>query len=1568
MTDYDALAEVILSPLADLRSTIKASTSEGEEEFKPKRVLPLALSPTHIIFSLNDERLVVGFADGSISIYDTSKLFQPGTDFVTTLRVFAPAGPGPIRQIIANPGDLPELVALRREGENGGDGLAVEVLDLQSLQSKGGWRVGATDAIPTSSTSSCYIVLSLFASSSNTLLVAWSPKGKQLAIGLRNGDVVTFSPSDTGNAKLRIPKPPQAGDSSIIFVLWLSNNDFYGIYVPPGSRSPDTVQKHVAISYDPRTNSAMQTELETPYYASPALRPPGAFPAVLRTWQPTKYLIFIADSTSSDIGVVGNIADTSTASETWWNLSLEETSTPSVPLDKDDNDTVPLALEIDVSFDKPAIEQSPPLPILYLYASDGTLQAWHIQNSVGGVYPGMSPVGLSSTSTDMNSMVISESSDGGKEALAPSTSAFGQTPTATSAFGSSGFGNPTSAFGQASALSSGTSAFGSFAQDAVQREPSKSPFAQTSAFGVPSFGQPSTPFGGASSSNTAFPQQSAIAPGFGAFASSSTPSFGQTGFGFGSTSSAAVSSSPAGDAEAVMSDAAEYDNGSKFGGLSLSADSGNKDSSGKAFNSMFGNFSKPSESTQGSSQSNASTSGTQSFGAFGSIQGSSFLKPATGFGAFSNYKPQNVETKSEEPKEAPKQSPAFGTSGFGVAKPTSAFGQPSFGQSAFGKPSFGQPAFGQPSFGTSGFGKPSFGNASSSLGSTANSSGAPSSTAGAFSAFAQGPSSFAQVAQSNRISEAPSVSMSTSSDTEKTTSPFGASQSTTSAFGNTKPTPAFSASTSSAIEQKPAANAFSVTPPASAFGLATQKTNVFSGGQLPPPPSTSASQFPTTPTPTPRTQTANSTPDTSPQAKPDKVDTLTQESPTNESKIPGSSIAPAQPGTPVASLSPFKSSSPAVTTGAFANLTTTPSGFKPAAGFGAFGSGMSNTSPFANPKPAPTSAFGGSGVSAFAPINSPQSSTGATTPTFGTPTKPGGSVFGQPSFGQPSFGQPSFGRPSLAVPSTPASTETTPIKPMNSAFSAYAGSGGFSAFTKAPKPASFSDLLKSQSDSAVSESTTSPSLKTEDTKAKGGKDKEEDDADAGKARGSSFVNVDVPPSLDDHDNLPPTPSSHGTFDDEEDVEDQVQVHDDADSFLSETFSETDGEDEDAEHEAEEAEITGINAPSSVTPGSTPKSGTTARATSPTKTPETTPSKAAVNKLATPSPAVEAKNTSVFSALLTPKSDESPSTSFNSSPSPSGRPFSAFGNPATATTPPGNLSSQSLASTSSIPTVTTSSLPSKPLFAAAGQSTTPPGSPDKNPVSESSVFAPKPATPAASSVFGLGIGHPSSRPTKSSPLAGAPTTGDTAPSNAGITKPRPASPKTPFGQFPAPVIQQEPTLPRTSPAPNASQFSTPSTLLPSSTAPNKAPPLSAMSLPPITPKPAQGFPDFVAARSSATPTPLVAGNAPFIMPPSSTPLPIAKPLFGAGPAKSGPLPTGNLFGPGPKLGQQSVPTAPPTPAQPKFDSSMQSECYSVCAAVQKDLEDVNSNNLVLECTCTESILFQIYSSGIKASPL
>ena len=160
--EFDTLAtdifttEIVLSPLHELRLAIASSTADdGEINFTPKRVLALSppnATPSHVTFAFRDERLVVGLTEGPLLVYDTKSLLCQGNDNVQPLETIQPTGPGAVLQVLANPEDIPELVAVRRDVRISIDALAVEILDVNKLEVVGGWRSGETPATtPTAS-------------------------------------------------------------------------------------------------------------------------------------------------------------------------------------------------------------------------------------------------------------------------------------------------------------------------------------------------------------------------------------------------------------------------------------------------------------------------------------------------------------------------------------------------------------------------------------------------------------------------------------------------------------------------------------------------------------------------------------------------------------------------------------------------------------------------------------------------------------------------------------------------------------------------------------------------------------------------------------------------------------------------------------------------------------------------------------------------------------------------------------------------------------------------------------------------------------------------------------------------------------------------------------------------------------------------------------------------------------------------------------------------------------------------------------------------------------------------
>ena len=869
------------------------------------------------------------------------------------------------------------------------------------------------------------------------LLVAWSPKGKHLAIGLKTGDILTFSLNNKSSPHKHIP--PTA-DAMLVSLNWLGpGHTFRTSY---GAQGDAPARQHI-ITLDTKLSTATYIAPDHPF-PSFDRNQQSAYILYLPRWdedasgEGNQSLIVVGDISSVDLEVLGNIGNE------WHRQSQENPLT--LPLDKFMNDTILLALDVDL------IDATTGTPVMYAYLNDGTLQGWQVKHSkpyIGMVSTGglahtfsQSSVqsqdsgskdsdmgGLSSTSeTSPFTQFSRNDTPFGQQTSSPfgqqqsnlfGQSPFGQQPSQnTSVFGQSGFGQLTS--------SSAPSAFSSL--------PAPSPFGQTNTV-TSTFGsapvKPSPGFGAFSSGT--FGSGSSSGGTFSNLNSGTANVFGQGSFGANNVNSGeSASQSSDMTREASMSDST-----GGFGGMSLgSATSTNSN----AVNSMFGTFT------------------TAPVGAVQSVFGG-VVQPATGFGVLSNLKPSNTF----EPNK-----PATTTSTFSAAAqaPTSSgFGQTGFASPAFGKSSFGQPAFGKPGLGitppNSASGSGAFANNSATFGSLSVSTttsvfGSPetktasSGAASAFSAFASGgPATFGSALEV-------STSTDNKNDSGGAFSSFASSTPTTfaSALGvadTSKPSGEFSAfatatpAASTSLQNTPKASASaggfaSFASTSSTTSESSARTSVFGTP-------TGSKSFPSTtvsPFASPTFQSASfgdSAPirDTSntPGGSPQSAFAISPPS-SPEPGVRASSANNNAPSTPRLSPPPTSSSN------AFSNIQVTSSAFKLAAGFGAFGSATTPpTSPFfkkSDDKP-PVSALSN-------PIHQVKpSTTPASTSTFGSP-----SVLGGPK--------------SVFAPVSPPS----PTVSKSDGFGAFSGSmSGFGSFARPQK--SFSELLKGGDSDPVKPST-----------------------------------------------------------------------------------------------------------------------------------------------------------------------------------------------------------------------------------------------------------------------------------------------------------------------------------------------------------------------------------------------------------------------------------------------------------------------------------------------------------------
>ncbi|KAF8623614.1 hypothetical protein AX17_007317 [Amanita inopinata Kibby_2008] len=610
---------IILSPLHELRSSLKAAKENEDSLFIPRRTIKLPAEDVNIIaFGLHDTRLLVAFGRGQLMVYDTAHLFSPGLDNVEPLNASAGSS-APFLQILPNPGieaDLAHLIAVVR-----GDGI-VQVMDINTLEPQGGWA-GEGEATP--------------------VAISWAPKGRHLAIGLRAGDIFTYAMSGKTVPQKQIP--PTA-DGYLISVEWIGPG--YVFKTTYCSRIPESTDATLHVVHvDTKSSKGTYFNLMHPFPAADRTKQ-HAMTLVIPKWDETPEtpaesstgLAVVGDMSSVDLEV---LAHTGTQ---WFQQSQENPL--QLPLNNSMNDTTLMSLEVDLT------DSDAGVPIMYAYLNDGTLQGWHLDHPrpyVGMVKselvstpraPPLTPPSFPSTlSQPVTTSPFNQARATGQSAFSqpPSTSPFAQQQPVTSPFGQP----PSAVFGQPSLSASAqppSSAFGNVVKS-------------SGVFRVSGFGSaPST--GGAA---TAF-------SGLGA--SSRSNVFGQPSFGFSSsTTTPQTPTSPTITREASMADETP-----SVGGLSLGSEAGSQPKSGGG---IFGSFLPPTSNAVPFSAFGGTIKPATGFGAFNNYPSSQ----STTNGNSDASKPALAATSaSASTASAAPGQPTFGQTAF--SKPT--FGQPSFGQ------------------------------------------------------------------------------------------------------------------------------------------------------------------------------------------------------------------------------------------------------------------------------------------------------------------------------------------------------------------------------------------------------------------------------------------------------------------------------------------------------------------------------------------------------------------------------------------------------------------------------------------------------------------------------------------------------------------------------------------------------------------------------------------------------------------------------------------------------------------------------------------------------------------------
>lgn len=218
-------------------------------------------------------------------------------------------------------------------------------------------------------------VLSKMSSEPQALCAAWSPKGKQVAVGCKNGDIVQLKPDTLKIARTIAGPSPFIGEVNSI--LWISNYQFCAAYLNSERHT------NVLIIDAPKGEiNATFTCYEDITYGFPDAEGEGSILRYYFEHVPEWGLIIAGSSTSSEIAVLG----TTDGGTNWNQWQLVDSGRAQLPLMRT-TEIYPLGLAVD----KSPINKLPwgadstlphPVPILHILGTSGQLCSFHMVNLI----------------------------------------------------------------------------------------------------------------------------------------------------------------------------------------------------------------------------------------------------------------------------------------------------------------------------------------------------------------------------------------------------------------------------------------------------------------------------------------------------------------------------------------------------------------------------------------------------------------------------------------------------------------------------------------------------------------------------------------------------------------------------------------------------------------------------------------------------------------------------------------------------------------------------------------------------------------------------------------------------------------------------------------------------------------------------------------------------------------------------------------------------------------------------------------------------------------------------------
>ncbi|CAH1795927.1 unnamed protein product [Owenia fusiformis] len=227
----------------------------------------------------------------------------------------------------------------------------------------------------------------------NATAICWSPKGKQIVAGKRDGSLCQYDQKLT--QKKEFPRPGCfPGDLSchVCDIMWLSTHQFAVAY--SNTNGDPSEQPYIVLLSAPKGVEPKYTNYEDVCFGSGEERKPKYFFKHLAEWD----ILLAGSNNAMEIGAMGK---NPTDPNSWDRWSLEDSGRAELPLTATQDDTFPMGLALDYTsqYNIPINDTDvhPPCPIVLILSTDGVLVSFYAMNKHQGAPPlTKAPVALTS--------------------------------------------------------------------------------------------------------------------------------------------------------------------------------------------------------------------------------------------------------------------------------------------------------------------------------------------------------------------------------------------------------------------------------------------------------------------------------------------------------------------------------------------------------------------------------------------------------------------------------------------------------------------------------------------------------------------------------------------------------------------------------------------------------------------------------------------------------------------------------------------------------------------------------------------------------------------------------------------------------------------------------------------------------------------------------------------------------------------------------------------------------------------------------------------------------------------